>query len=533
MTSKDFLPLRIDALWFLILFLILIWINPNPVFAQALAHGGPQSQTPTTLPTPEILTPPSPEIPLIHGPKVFGVHPGSPFLYTIPATGDRPMTFSAPGLPDGLKLDTATGQITGKLFQTGAFPITFHATNALGSADRAFKIIVGEEISLTPPMGWNSYNCFGTGITQQRELNAARDIVKANLDQHGWSYINMDGGWEGVRGGPYNAIQPNQKNFTDIKAMVDEIHKMGLKVGIYSSPWVTTYGGQVGGSSDNPDGFWDPKTMRQGIKNQKTFPYAIGKYHFFKNDAKQWAEWGFDYLKWDWNPNEVPETKEMYEALRATNRDFVFSLSNQTPFKELPGLLPYANCWRVSGDIGDHWNSLLSNAFNHDQWAPFARPGHWNDPDMFEIGANANGKPKRLTPDEQYTHVSLWCLLSSPLILGCDLDYLDAFTIGLLSNDEVIDVNQDELGKQATCVFKHGAIEIYAKPLSDGSWAVGLFNLGLTPASANVKWSYLNLAGAQIVRDLWRQQNLGRYADAFSAEVNAHGVALIKVSPTP
>ena len=324
------------------------------------------------------------------------------------------MIFSTLGLPDGLKLDTVTGQITGKLYQTGTFPVTFHAANALGSADRSFKIIVGEEISLTPPMGWNSYNCFGTGITQQRELNAARDIVKAKLDQHGWSYINMDGGWEGARGGPYNAIQPNEKNFTDIKAMVDEIHKMGLKVGIYSSPWVTTYGGQVGGSSDNPDGFWDPKTMRQGVKNQKIFPFAIGKYHFFKNDAKQWAEWGFDYLKWDWNPNEVPETKEMYEALRATNRDFIFSLSNQTPFKALPGLLPYANCWRISGDISDHWNSLLSNAFNHDQWAPFARPGHWNDPDMFEIGANANGKPKRLTPDEQYTHVSLWCLLSSP-----------------------------------------------------------------------------------------------------------------------
>ena len=341
------------------------------------------------------------------------------------------MTFSAQGLPEGLKLDAATGQISGKLSQTGTFPVTFHATNALGAADRPFKIVVGEEISLTPPMGWNSYNCFGTGITQQRELSAARDIVKAKLDQHGWSYINMDGGWEGLRGGPSNAIQPNKKNFTDIKAMVDEIHKMGLKAGIYSSPWVTTYGGQVGGSSDNPDGSWDPKTMREGKKNQKTFPFAIGKYRFYTNDAKQWAEWGFDYVKWDWNPNEVPETREMYEALRAAKRDLVFSLSNQTSMKELPGLLPYANCWRISGDISDRWNSVVSNAFHHDQWAPYAEPGHWNDPDMFEIGANGGGKPKRLTPDEQYTHVSLWCLLAAPLILGCDLDYLDAFTIGL------------------------------------------------------------------------------------------------------
>ena len=279
---------------------------------------------PVPLSQPGILTPPSPSKPLIHGPKVFGVRPGSLFLYTIPATGDRPMTFSAQGLPDGLKLDSATGQITGTLHQAGTFPVTFHATNTLGSVDRPFKIVVGAEIALTPPMGWNSYNCFGTGITQQRELSAAHAIIKAKLDQHGWTYINMDGGWEGVRGGPYNAIQPNKNNFTDIKAMVDEIHKLGLKAGIYSSPWVTTYGGQIGGSSENPDGSWDPKTMRQGPKNQKTLPFAIGKYQFYTNDVKQWADWGFDYLKWDWNPNELPETKEMDETLKATeSRHFI------------------------------------------------------------------------------------------------------------------------------------------------------------------------------------------------------------------
>jgi alpha-galactosidase len=223
----------------------------------------------------------------------------------------------------------------------------------------------------------------------------------------------------------------------------------------------------------------------------------------------------------------------MYEALRAANRDVIFSLSNQTPFKTVPGLLPYANCWRISGDIGDSWRSMVSNGFNHDKWAPYAGPGHWNDPDMFEIGANANGSPKRLTPDEQYTHVSLWCLLASPLILGCDLDYLDAFTIGLLSNDEVIDVDQDELGKQATCVSKYENIEIYARPLSDGSWAVGLFNLGSTPASVTVKWTDIGVTGTQQVRDLWRQKDLGAFTDSFSSPVNPHGVVLVKVLHGP
>ena len=486
---------------------------------------------PVPLSQPGILTPPSPSKPLIHGPKVFGVRPGSLFLYTIPATGDRPMTFSAQGLPDGLKLDSATGQITGTLHQAGTFPVTFHATNTLGSVDRPFKIVVGDGIALTPPMGWNSYNCFGTGITQLRELSAAHAIIKAKLDQHGWTYVNMDGGWEGVRGGPYNSIQPNKNNFTDIKAMVDEIHKLGLKAGIYSSPWVTTYGGQIGGSSENPDGSWDPKTMRQGPKNQKTLPFAIGKYQFYTNDVKQWADWGFDYLKWDWNPNELPETKEMDETLKATNRDILFSLSNQTPFKSIAELRPFANAWRITTDIGDSWSSIVNNGFHQDRWAPFSGPGHWNDPDMFEVGANGTGKPKRLTPDEQYTHVSQWCLLSAPLILGCDLDYLDPFTISLLSNDEVIDLDQDELGKQATNVSKQGKLEVYAKPLSDGSWGVGLYNLGETPSTVSLHWNDLHISGPQKVRDLWRQQDLGTFTDTFSTPVNPHGVVLVKVSP--
>ena len=150
---------------------------------------------------------------------------------------------------------------------------------------------------------------------------------------------------------------------------------------------------------------------------------------------------------------------------------------------------------------------------------------------MFEVGANGNGKPKRLTPDEQYTHVSQWCLLSAPLILGCDLDYLDPFTISLLSNDEVIDLDQDELGKQATNISRQGKLEVYAKPLSDGSWGVGLYNLGETPSTVTLHWNDLHISGRQKVRDLWRQQDLGTFTETFSTPVNPHGVVLVKVSP--
>jgi alpha-galactosidase len=229
----------------------------------------------------------------------------------------------------------------------------------------------------------------------------------------------------------------------------------------------------------------------------------------------------------------------MAQALRASGRDIVFSLSNNASnslFQVIGGVSPWANSWRISGDISDNWASLKSHGFYNDKWAPFSRPGHWNDPDMFEVGTNGGGKPKRLTADEQYTHVSLWCLLSAPLLLGCDLAHLDKFTLGLLTNDEVLDVNQDTLGKQATCVSKQpgdktGDLEVFAKPLDDGTWAVGLFNLSSSAATVQVNWSDLTgVTGSQLVRDLWRQKDLGTFGEHYSATVASHGVVLLKVS---
>ena len=358
-------------------------------------------------------------------------------------------------------------------------------------------------------------------------------MVKSGLDQHGWTYVNIDDAWQGHRGGPFNAIQPDPKTFPDIKALSDEIHGLGLKLGVYSTPWVTSYAGHIGCSSEDPDGAWDAATMSKGVNNKKILPKAIGSHHFFTNDAKQWAAWGVDYLKFDWAPVELPETREMYDALRASGHDIVLSLSNNgtgSLFNVIGDVSKYANSWRLGNDITDTWGSLKNAGFNNDKWAPFSRPGHWNDPDMFEVGANGGGKPKRLTADEQYLHVSQWCLSSAPLLLGCDLEHLDPFTVALLSNDEVIEVNQDTLGKQATCVAQAGNLRVFAKPLDDGSWAVGLFNLGEAEAPVVVDWSLLKASGPQKVRDLWRQKDLGVFADKFEGQVAAHGVLLVKVA---
>jgi len=512
------------------------------ISARLLGAADADTNTPqvsTTPPPPEILTPKPAPTPRINGPKIFGVRPGSPFLYAIPATGERPMTFAADGLPDGLQLDPANGRISGTIKSAGEYKVTLHAKNSLGAAEKPFRIVVGEDIELTPAMGWNSYNCYGTSINEDKELRAAHAMVSSGLAQHGWTYVNMDDGWSANMRNPANhALHADPRRFTDIRAMADEIHGLGLKAGLYSTPWEITYGGKLGGSSDYPDGAWPTNANFKAAKNARKPPFAIGKYSFTTNDAAQFAAWGFDYLKLDWGPVEAPETKAMYQALRATHRDIILSLSNnhvRNLFKIIGDVSPWAESWRTTTDINDNWKRVaLDIGFAQDAWAPFARPGHFNDADMLvvgQVGWFGPLRPTKLTPDEQYTHISLWCLLSAPLLLGCDLEKLDDFTLNLLSNDEVLDVDQDTLCKQAVQVGGEGDLKIYAKPMDDGSLAVGLFNTGASAATVTANWSDLKISGKQRVRDLWRQIDLGIFSDKYETTVASHGVVLVRIFP--
>jgi alpha-galactosidase len=479
---------------------------------------------------PEIRTPPASHTPRINGPDIFGVRPGHPFLYHLPATGDRPMEFSADHLPDGLTLDAKTGNITGTLHDPGDFAVTFHAKNSLGKADKKFKIVVGETIALTPPMGWNSWNHYASRVSQDIVLSNAQVMASSGLIDHGWTYLNIDDTWQGARGGPFNAIQGNEK-FPDMHALCDSVHALGLKIGIYSTPWTTSYAGHIGGSAENPHGDWQPFTgSKKGIMNKKILPFAIGQYHFATNDAAQWAAWGIDYLKYDWNPIEYPETQEMADALRHSGRDLIFSLSNNMNITNGPAISPIANSWRTTGDIKANWTSMSQRGFGQDKWAQYASPGHWNDPDMLEIGTKERNQPG-LTPDEEYTHMTLWCLDSAPLLLGNDLTEMDAFTLGLLENDEVLAVSQDSLGQQGKTVASGDNFRVYAKPLEDGSLAVGLFNLGDNgTATITAKWSDLGIKGKRKVRDLWRQKDLGKFKNEFSLPVAPHSAELVKIS---
>ena len=504
-----------------------LWLVGLVVAASALADD---------LAAEKILTPPPPATPRINGPNIFGVRPGAPFLYTIPATGERPLKFAAEALPAGLKLDESTGCITGNVTDKSprTYEVLLRAENAKGKAEKKFRIVVGDKICLTPPLGWNSWNCWAEAVDQDKVLRSAQAFVASGLKDHGWSYINIDDTWQGVRGGPFGGIQGNEK-FPDMKKLTDAIHALGLKAGIYSTPWITSYTKFCGGSSDDAAGVWTKQ-----MADQKSWKH--GKHSFAAADAKQWAAWGFDYLKYDWNPNDLEHVREMSEALRATGRDIVYSLSNSAPFEHANDWAQWANCWRTTGDIWDYWDhsdhawrySVSEIGFTQERWAPFGGPGHWNDPDMLVVGHVGWG-PKlhatNLTPDEQYTHISMWCLLSAPLLIGCDLEKLDAFTLSLLTNDEVLALDQDALGKPAVRVATLGPVDVYLKDLEDGGRALGFFNRSQQEYKGEFnKLSRIGLGGKHKVRDLWRQQDLPVCNGKLALKVPAHGVVLLKLT---
>lgn len=494
-----------------------------------------------------ILTPKAPDSPRINGPRVYGARPKADFLYRIPATGARPMLFSVKGLPCGLKLDAAKGIISGKAIRKGIYTVHITATNELGTDTRELRIVIGDKIALTPPLGWNSWNCWGHSVSEEKILQSARALDEKGLADYGWSYVNIDDGWQGRRGGKWNAIQPNGK-FSDMKALGDSLHSRGLKFGIYSGPWTSTYAAHIGSSCDNQygtywwveDGLADDNCRLDVTKYDKSELHNYGKYSFARADARQWAAWGVDYLKYDWSVNDVWWLRDMKQALDATGRDIVYSISNGARISLAMELEEYANCWRTSGDITDTWASISRIGFEReDCWPAFCGPGHWPDADMMVLGrvGGWNGEPHwtGLTPWEQYSHVTLWVMLASPLLLGCDLEAIDDFTLSLLCNGEVLDVNQDALGMMGVrnAFGSNKDQTIYVKRLEDGSIAVAVFNLRNEERKVGFTPRDLGLYGTQKIRDLWRQKDVGQARDKerWEARVPAHGCVLYRLTP--
>jgi alpha-galactosidase len=488
-----------------------------------------------------ILTPRSKAIPRIHSPKIFGVRPGNPFLYNILASGKKPMIFSALNLPEGLQLHATTGMIRGVLQEKATHFVTLVAENNKGKDTALLEIRVGEAIALTPPLGWNGWNAWEQKIDREKVLASAKAMVKWKLKDFGWQYINLDDSWQGYRDSITLALQPNEK-FPDIKGMFDTIHNLGLKVGLYSTPYISSYAGYVGVSSDYPKG---GETHEKIMVNRPSFSH-IGPYTFEIQDAKQMADWGVDFLKYDWRI-DLASTIRMADALRESGRDIVLSLSNNAPFDKAADWAKWAQMYRTGPDIKDSWTSLFHTAFSIDKWAPFSGPGHWADPDMMIVGDVSIGSvlhPTRLTPDEQYTHVTIFSLLSAPMLIGCPLERLDPFTLNLLTNQEVLAIHQDPLGKPARYLGEINGVQLWLKALSDGSFAMGLFNMAKYGESPKTYFRWgdekeidfilpldtFNLPGKWSIRDVWKQKELGKFHHFFKTKIPHHGVKFIQLT---
>jgi alpha-galactosidase len=358
-------------------------------------------------------------------------------------------------------------------------------------------------LAKTPPMGWNSWNKFAGKVTDQIVRQIADAIASNGMKDAGYIYVNIDDTWEAGRDAQGN-IQTNSK-FPDMKALADYVHSKGLKLGIYSSPGPKTCAGY-----------------------EASFQHE-------EQDAKTYTAWGIDYLKYDWcSAKTVYEQQsmpaayaKMGRALLASGRPIVFSLCQY-------GLLNVwewgprvgGNLWRTTGDIKDTWNSMANIGFDKQaDLAPYAGPGHWNDPDMLEIG---NGG---MTETEYRTHMSLWCLLAAPLLAGNDLRDVSPAILDILTNKEVIAVDQDALGKQAKRVAKDGDLEVWARPLAGGAYAAGLFNRGASTAKVTARWSDIGLDGKAHVRDIWAHADRGNAQNEFSCEVPSHGVVMLRIEP--
>jgi alpha-galactosidase len=482
------------------------------IFLKKDATEKPESWTFPSEPAPPIASG-WPAAPRINPPRITGGTPGRPFLFRIPATGEAPLTFSARNLPAGLTLDATTGIITGAIAREGRTAVDVTVANARGTATRTLTIVGGPDaLALTPPLGWNSWNVWGRSVDDTKVRAAADAMESSGLAAHGYQFISIDDGWEGERDSD-GVLQPNEK-FPDMDALTDYIHAKGLKAGIYSSP--------------------GPRTC-QGL------PGSLG---YEEIDARTWAGWGFDLLKHDWcsyggtMPDQpLADLQKPYivmrQALDTVARDIVYSLcqygmGNVWEWGEQVG----GNFWRTTGDLTDVWSNMAAVGFRQAGREQWTKPGHWTDPDMLVIGKvgwGPNIHDTRLTPHEQITHITLWTIQAAPLLIGADMAQFDPFTTALMTNHEVLEVNQDVLGRGGSRVWQEHRLEVWVKPLADGTKAVALFNRGLQAASVTARWSDVGVSGRQPVRDLWLQRDLGTFDDRFTTNVAAHGAVLVKI----
>ena len=467
--------------------------------------------------------------PGVNFPDIFGASPKKPIILRIPVTGKRPLKCWVENMPDGLKLD---GQlITGKIEKEGNYEIVLCAENELGVSKKKVKLEIFENnILLTPLLGFTSWNAFGTKVSQEKMLKTAHKLVDSGIAEYGYSYVNLDSGWQKDYGGKYDAIMPNEK-FPDIKKMCDEIHSLGLKCGIYSTPMITAFGcpeefeSIPGCTTGEPDELF---SMNMG---------GVGKIRKEENNVKQWTEWGFDYLKYDWCPTDTYNAELMRRELLKSERDFGYSIATKATPEYVNYWSKYANSYRNNPDALGDWDNFIRVFKSYDDFVTTNKKGHFFDLDMLDTGTCEMIKTEHIgyngtefTEDEQLCVYSSRAFLGSPIQISSTLENLNEFELSMYCNEEIIAINQDTLFSPAYpyLTVENGSknIRIFKRKLSDGSFSIAAFNLG-----EKIENVIVYLEETSCVRDVWSKKDIGKM-DVISTYMHPHTVKIYKVKQT-
>jgi len=456
--------------------------------------------------------------PAIISRKIALAAPDGDFSYIVVAVGSGTLKVTVEDLPEGLAYSpggpkltlrcepdkpeqvAVTGRIRGQYRDQKKRAFTIRASNEKATAQERVEIWPHRLVAPMPPMGWLSWEFYGEGVSQEKVIKSIDGMAASGLDKHGWKYIVVDDAWQQALGTrrPGQAIRPNEK-FPDLQALSDYARKKGFMLGIYTTPWIRSYCSKEGSG------------------------------HHEAIDAKRFADWGIGYVKLDYRPWEVKQLSIWHDALRQTGKDLVLAFSNNGLVDGGAEFLSdITEVWRTGSDIGANFGSIMMSAYtqylDHEGWS-YLRRGHWPDLDMLEIGPLRENK--ELSPAEQHFQASLWMLAPAPLMLSCDTTKLTPFHLSLLTNDEVLAVNQDLLGVAAKPVTK-GDLHVLFRPLANGTIAVGFFNPGDEEIEIAVNFDALGLKGPRPIRDLWARKDLGT-SSAYHQRVGPRSARLFRV----
>jgi alpha-galactosidase len=505
-----------------------------------------------------------PAAPRILGPAMTGAKPASPFLFTVPTTGQAPLTFTATGLPSGLTIDAATGTISGTSPAAGSYDVTVTATNAAGSATETLTIKAGETLALTPPMGWNSYDSFGGAVTEQQTLAAAQ-AMKTTMAPFGWDTVVIDYHWYNSSDGDPSTARfdsngrflpalnrfPSATGDLGFKPLADKIHAMGLKFGVHLMRGIprATFNANTAIASST-------YTAKQAGSSSDTCPWDQNMYGVMGNTAAgqawydsiftQYAAWGLDFVKVDdmvsGSTYHQTEVDAIHTAIGKTGRSILLSLSpGPMQTRDVADLNANANMWRMVNDFWDQngLSSLNDEFTTAASWAATTglTVGHWPDADMLPLGyigaSKPGGRNSALSHNQQVSVMSLWAIEASPLIFGGNPTYLagDDWSIALLTNDEMLAVDQDTAGNRAKRISQQNMTEVWARDLTGGRKAVALFNRNTSDTTVAVTFSQLGVTGTPVVRDVWHRMDVTGMTSGLSVTVPHDGALLYTLSP--